>query len=45
MIKEFKVGKKWVSIGATYRRFAIGFAVSPWSIDIDLGFFWLGVEI
>jgi hypothetical protein len=45
MNKEFKVGKKWVSIGASKRRFAIGFAISPWSIDIDFLWFWIGVEL
>lgn len=30
--------------GYSFTRFGFGFCIGRWSADLDLGFFWLGVE-
>lgn len=39
-----KIGKVYLSIGFSFHRFALGFTFSKKFIDIDLAFFWIGVE-
>jgi len=41
---EFKVRNSWVYIGASWTRFGLGISISKYSLDIDLGFVWVGVE-
>ena len=43
MNKEFKIRKSWVSVGIS-KRFAIGIAISKYSMDIDLICLWITVE-
>jgi hypothetical protein len=31
-------------IGFSIKRFGLGFSVNQWGADLDLGFFWIGVE-
>ena len=44
MHKETSLGKLWISYGWSFKRFAIGFCIDLDHADIDLGFFWFGVE-
>lgn len=44
MRKEFAIKNSWVYIGMSWTRFGFGFAISKYSLDLDLGFFWIGVE-
>lgn len=44
MSKEFAVGKRWVSFGHSWRGFGIGFRIDKYSLSLDLGFIWFGVE-
>lgn len=44
MNKEFRVFDKWVSIGYSFKGFGLGFRISKWSFDMDLGFLWIGIE-
>ena len=40
---EKRVGKYWVSYGRC-GGFALGFNISKWSVGIDLGFWYIGLE-
>jgi hypothetical protein len=31
-------------VGGSLTRFGFGFCISRWHADLDLGFFWIGVE-
>jgi len=42
--KEIKIGKMWISVGYSFRRLALGFAVDRYHADIDLIFFWVSWE-
>lgn len=44
MHKEVKVGKLWLNFGFSYRRFALGFCIDKYHIELDLFFVWVGVE-
>jgi hypothetical protein len=44
MHKEAKVLNKWVSFGYSFKRFGIGFTIDKYHMDIDLVFFWIGIE-
>ena len=47
MHKEIKVGKKgnrWFHYGYSHKRFALGVVISPNNFDVDLCFFWIGLE-
>ena len=44
MHKETGFGKLWISYGWSFKRFAIGFCIDTYHADIDLGFFWFGIE-
>lgn len=44
MIKEIKLGNRWISFGYSFRRFAVGFTIDRYHMDIDLVFFWVGIE-
>ncbi len=39
-----KVGKVFINAGFSFRRFALGFTISKEYIDLELAFFWIGVE-
>lgn len=42
MIWKFK--RFTIVTGYSFTRFGFGFCISRWSVDLDLGFVWLGVE-
>jgi hypothetical protein len=44
MNKEFRVANRYVSVGWSWRGFGLGFRISKWSFDLDLGFLWIGIE-
>jgi hypothetical protein len=44
MHKEFNLGGKWISCGYSFKRFGIGFNIDKYHMDIDLVFFWVGIE-
>ena len=44
MHKEIKLGKFWFSYGYSFKRFGIGFNIDKYHMDIDLVFFWVGIE-
>ena len=44
MHKEISVGKFWISFGYSFKRFGIGFNIDKYHMDIDLVFFWVGIE-
>ncbi len=44
MSYEHKLGKWWFVCGINWKRFAIGFSISKYSLDIDLIFVWVGIE-
>jgi len=44
MHKELSVGTTWIHYGYSFKRFALGFSIDKWHMDIDLVFFWIGVE-
>jgi hypothetical protein len=44
MHKEFSIGTKWISFGYSFKRFGIGFTIDKYHMDIDLVFFWVGIE-
>jgi hypothetical protein len=44
MHKEISIGTKWISFGYSFKRFGIGFNIDKYHMDIDLVFFWFGVE-
>ena len=42
--KSFKVGRFYISIGFSFTRFAIGFNLALYGLDLDFGFVWVGFE-
>ena len=44
MNKEVQVFGKWVSFGYSFKGFGLGFRISTWDFNLDLGFFWFGIE-
>lgn len=44
MNKEIKLLGKYINTGFSFKRFAIGFSVDRFHIDIDLAFFWFAIE-
>jgi hypothetical protein len=43
MRSEHKVGKYWFSWGYG-KRFALGFSIDKYSINVDFLFIWIGIE-
>ena len=41
---EKKIGKHWFSWGRIHKGFALGFSISSWNWNIDLGFWYFGGE-
>ena len=41
---EVKVGKWWLSYGYSFRRVGFGFSIDRYTLQIDLIFFWVGLE-
>ena len=35
---------KYIDYDFSFKRFALGFSISKWSWNLDLGFFWIGGE-
>jgi len=44
MNKEIKIKNSWLYFGLSFKRFAIGFEIDKYHVDIDLFFIWIGVE-
>lgn len=44
MNKEIAKGKYWLHLGCNWKRFGLGFAIDRYSVSIDLGPFWFGLE-
>lgn len=42
--KEVEFLSQWVSYGYSFKRVAYGFSIDKYSLQIDLLFFWFGVE-
>jgi len=42
--KSFKVGRFYISVGFSFTRFAIGFNLALYGLDLDFGFVWVGFE-
>jgi hypothetical protein len=40
-----RLGKIWIAVGYNFKRFAIGFGIDRYSINLDLGPFWLSFEL
>jgi hypothetical protein len=43
VIKTFKIAKIQTFIGASFGMFSVGFGVSTYGFNFDLGFFWIEV--
>lgn len=43
-IKELRIGKVWLHAGFNLKRFAIGFSIDRYTINIDLGLLWISAE-
>lgn len=43
MVKEIKIGKSWLILGAS-PRIGLGFYVSKYELNIDFLMFWVSVE-
>ena len=43
VIKTFKIAKVQAFIGASFGMFSVGFGVSTYGLNLDLGFFWIEV--
>ena len=41
---EVKVGKWWLSAGYCFKRVGFGFSIDRYTLQIDLIFFWVGLE-
>ncbi len=39
-----KVGKIYIGVGYSFSRFFLGFSISKNHFDLELAFFWIGVE-
>ena len=44
MHKEITIGGKWVNYGYSFKQFGLGFTISKYNMNIDLVFFWVGIE-
>jgi hypothetical protein len=45
MAWERKLGKRWLTVGFHKNGVALGFGISKYSIDIDLVFVYIGLEL
>lgn len=43
--KEFRFMGKFFNMGFSFRRLALGFTLDEYLFEIDLFFFWFGVEL
>lgn len=43
--RHTKIGKLYIIYGYNFKRFAVGISIDRWSINLDLGPFWLSFEI
>lgn len=41
---EVKIGRSWLSYGYSFRRVGFGFSIDRYTLQIDLIFFWVGLE-
>ena len=41
---EVKIGKSWFIYGCSFRRIGFGFSIDKYTLQIDLIFFWVGIE-
>jgi|APGre2960657373_1045057.scaffolds.fasta_scaffold26847_3 hypothetical protein len=44
MYKEVKVSKLYLSFGFSFKRFAIGFSIDKYHMELDLMFIWVAIE-
>jgi hypothetical protein len=47
MYREIKIGKRgnvWLHYGYSHMRLALGITISPNNFELDLVFFWIGLE-
>jgi hypothetical protein len=44
MVKEIRNSKFTILFGCRFTAFGIGFHIDKWTMSIDLGPFWIGIE-
>lgn len=44
MYKEVKISKLYLSFGFSFKRFAIGFSIDKYHMELDLIFIWFSIE-
>jgi hypothetical protein len=43
-VKQFKIGRSYLSLGYNFRGIGIGFGLNKYTFDLDLVFFWISWE-
>ena len=43
-IKQFRIGKSYLSFGYNFRGIGIGFGLNRYALDLELVFFWISWE-
>ena len=43
-IKQFKIGKSYLSLGYNFRGIGVGFGINKYMLDLDLLFFYISWE-
>jgi hypothetical protein len=45
MYKEIKLKNTWINYGGSFKRFALGFSIDRYSVNLDLLWFWISIEL
>ena len=45
MIKQVQIGKRYLMFGGNWKTFCVGFTIDNYGFSINLGFFWIGLEL
>jgi hypothetical protein len=45
MIKQIKINKSYLMVGGNWKSFSVGFTIDKYGISVNLGFFWIAIEL
>lgn len=45
MVKQIKLNKSYLMIGGNFKTFCVGFTIDKYGFSLNLGFFWIGLEL
>ena len=45
MIKQIQINKGYIMFGGSFKTFSVGFTIDKYGLSVNLGFFWIGIEL